>query len=196
MHYRFIALALCLLSGSKVAFSAGFDCSLAKLSPTEKTICSNEYLSGLDSALDKFFKQAYNGSLNHGSLTQQQQEWLKQRNECQSDITCITNKYLTRNRELSGSNNLQSVNSIFNRPGDKIDDHIDTSILTKSGFTITDSPWLLKKIFSSEEFEGGINLEEMNISSVLTYQTINNDLYIYISVSGKYQGKDITLLLG
>lgn len=195
MRYRFIALALCLLSGSKVAVSAGFDCTLANLSPTEKTICSNEYLSGLDSALDKFFKQAYNSSLSHGSLTQQQQEWLKQRDQCQSDITCITNKYIIRNRELSGSNNLQSVNNVFNRQGDKLDDRLDTSILTKSGFTITDSPWLLKKIFSSEEFEGGINLESMGVSSVLAYQTINNDLYIYISVSGKYQNKDITLLL-
>lgn len=195
MRYRFIALALCLFSGSKVAVSAGFDCSLANLSPTEKTICSNEYLSGLDSALDKFFTRAYSSSLSHGNLTQQQQEWLKQREQCQIDITCITSKYLIRNRELSGGNNLRSVNNIFNRQGDKLDDHLDAPIITKSGLTITDSPWLLKKIFSSEEFEGGINLEGMWVSSVLTYQTINNDLYIYISVSGKHQNKDITLLL-
>ncbi|RZY59762.1 hypothetical protein [Escherichia coli] len=57
MRYRFIALALCLLSGCKIAVSAGFDCSLANLSPTEKTICSNEYLSGLDSALNNFLKK-------------------------------------------------------------------------------------------------------------------------------------------
>lgn len=57
MRYRVIALTLCLLSGSKVALSAGFDCSIANLSPTEKTICSNEYLSGLDSALNDFSKR-------------------------------------------------------------------------------------------------------------------------------------------
>ncbi|QGV89533.1 hypothetical protein F7P07_00575 [Klebsiella pneumoniae] len=82
MRYRFIALALCLLSGSKVAISAGFDCSLANLSPTEKTICSNEYLSGLDSALNNFFKQAYDSSLSHGRLAERQKEWLKERNSC------------------------------------------------------------------------------------------------------------------
>lgn len=35
----------------------------------------------------------------------------------------------------------------------------------------------------------------MNVSSILTYQEIKSDLYIYISVSGRYQDKDITLLV-
>jgi len=35
----------------------------------------------------------------------------------------------------------------------------------------------------------------MHVSSVLTYQEIKDDLYIYISVSGRYQGKKITLLV-
>lgn len=52
-----------------------------------------------------------------------------------------------------------------------------------------------KKIFSSDSFESGINLEGMHVSSVLTYQEIKDDLYIYISVSGRYQGKKITLLV-
>ncbi|EBO4211184.1 hypothetical protein FNU83_002322 [Salmonella enterica] len=172
MRNRFIALALRLLSGSKVAVSAGFDCSLANLSPTEKTICSNEYLSGLDSALNNFFKKAYDGSLSHGRLTERQNEWLKERNSCQSDVACITNSYLIRNKNLAASNNLQSVSDIFNREGDKLDEVLDSPIKTKSGFTITDSPWFVKKIFSSESFEGGINLESMNVSSILTYQEI------------------------
>lgn len=195
MRYRFIALALCLLSGSNFAVSAGFDCSLANLSQTEKTICSNEYLSGLDSALNNFFKKTYDSSLSHGSLSERQNEWLKERNNCQSDVTCITNSYLIRNRNLGGSNNLQNVKDIFNRNGDKLDEALDGPIKTRSGFTITDSPWLVKEIFSSESFEGGINLESKSVSSVLTYQVIKNDLYIYISVSGRYQNKDITLLV-
>ncbi|EPL9746661.1 TPA: lysozyme inhibitor LprI family protein [Klebsiella pneumoniae] len=195
MRYRFIALVLCLLSGSKVAISAGFDCSLANLSPTEKTICSNEYLSGLDSALNNFFKQAYDSSLSHGRLAERQKEWLKERNSCQGDVTCITNSYLIRNRSLTASNKLQNVNDIFNREGDKLDEMLDGPIKTRSGFTITDSPWLVKKIFSSDSFESGINLEGMHVSSVLTYQEIKDDLYIYISVSGRYQGKKITLLV-
>lgn len=195
MRYRFIALALCLLSGSKVAISAGFDCSLANLSPTEKTICSNEYLSGLDSALNNLFKQAYDSSLSHGRLAERQKEWLKERNSCQGDVTCITNSYLIRNRSLTASNKLQNVNDIFNREGDKLDEMLDGPIKTRSGFTITDSPWLVKKIFSSDSFESGINLEGMHVSSVLTYQEIKDDLYIYISVSGRYQGKKITLLV-
>lgn len=35
----------------------------------------------------------------------------------------------------------------------------------------------------------------MYVSSVLTYQEIKGDLYIYISVSGQYQGKNATLLV-
>lgn len=35
----------------------------------------------------------------------------------------------------------------------------------------------------------------MYVSSVLTYQEIKGDLYIYISVSGQYQGKNTTLLV-
>lgn len=195
MRFRFIALALCLLSGSNVAVSAGFDCSLANLSQTEKTICSNEYLSGLDSALNNFFKKTYDSSLSHGSLSERQNEWLKERNNCKNDVTCITNSYLIRNRNLSGSNTLQNVNDIFNRDGDKLDEALEAPIKTKSGFTITDSPWHVKEIFSSESFEGGINLESKNVSSILTYQIIKNDLYIYISVSGRYQDKDTTLLV-
>ncbi len=195
MRYRVVALTLCLLSGSKVALSAGFDCSIANLSPTEKTICSNEYLSGLDSALNKFFKKTYDSSLSHGRLAERQNEWLKERNSCRDDVTCITDSYLIRNKNLAASNNLRNINDIFNREGDKLDEELDVPIKTKSGFTITDSPWLVKKIFSSDSFEGGINLEGMYVSSVLTYQEIKNDLFIYISVSGRYQDKDITLLV-
>ncbi len=195
MRYRFIALALCLLSGCKIAVSAGFDCSLANLSPTEKTICSNEYLSGLDSALNNFFKNTYDSSLSRGRLLERQKEWLKERNSCLEDVSCITNSYLLRNRSLAASNNLRNVNDIFNREGDKLDEMLDGPIKTRSGFTITDSPWLVKKIFSSDSFDGGINFEKMYVSSVLTYQEIKGDLYIYISVSGQYQGKNATLLV-
>lgn len=195
MRYRFIALALCLLSGCKIAVSAGFDCSLADLSPTEKTICSNEYLSGLDSALNNFFKNTYDSSLSRGRLVERQKEWLKERNSCLEDVSCITNSYLLRNRSLAASNNLRNVNDIFNREGDKLDEMLDGPIKTRSGFTITDSPWLVKKIFSSDSFDGGINFEKMYVSSVLTYQEIKGDLYIYISVSGQYQGKNATLLV-
>ncbi len=54
MRYRFIALALCLLSGSKVAISAGFDCSLANLSPTEKRYVAMSIYQGLTVLLTIF----------------------------------------------------------------------------------------------------------------------------------------------
>ncbi|EPB8646371.1 hypothetical protein ACRTLR_005363, partial [Escherichia coli] len=119
----------------------------------------------------------------------------KERNSCLEDVSCITNSYLLRNRSLAASNNLRNVNDIFNREGDKLDEMLDGPIKTRSGFTITDSPWLVKKIFSSDSFDGGINFEKMYVSSVLTYQEIKGDLYIYISVSGQYQGKNATLLV-
>lgn len=195
MIYRSIIVALCLLYVSQDGLAAGFDCTLANLSPTEKTICSNEYLSGLDNALNHFFKKAYDSSLSHGRLAERQKEWLQERNSCQSDVTCITNSYLIRNKQLATSNNLQNVSDIFNRQGDKLDAILDAPIKTKSGFTITDSPWLVKKIFSSDSFDGGINIDNLNVSSVLTYQEVNDDLYIYISASGRYQDKNITLLV-
>lgn len=195
MRYRFIALALCLLAGSKVSISAGFDCSLPGLSLTEKTVCGNTYLSGLDNALNRFFQKAYDSSLSHGSLTARQIQWLKERDSCRDDITCITNSYLIRNQNLAESNNFQSANAIFNREGDELDEVLDAPITTKSGFTMTDSPWRVKEMFSSESFEGGINLEGKRVSGILTYQEINNDLYIYIAVSGRYQDKNTTLIV-
>lgn len=71
----------------------------------------------------------------------------KERNSCLEDVSCITNSYLLRNRSLAASNNLRNVNDIFNREGDKLDEMLDGPIKTRSGFTITDSPWLVKKYF-------------------------------------------------
>lgn len=57
-------------------------------------------------------------------------EWLKERNSCRGDVTCITNSYLIRNRSLTASNKLQNVNDIFNREGDKLDEMLDGPIKT------------------------------------------------------------------
>lgn len=56
MCYRFIALALCLLSGCKIAVSAGFDCSLADLSPTEKRYVAMSIYQDLTVRLTIFLK--------------------------------------------------------------------------------------------------------------------------------------------
>ncbi len=71
----------------------------------------------------------------------------KRKKQLPGDVTCITNSYLIRNRSLTASNKLQNVNDIFNREGDKLDEMLDGPIKTRSGFTITDSPWLVKKSF-------------------------------------------------
>ncbi len=101
---RFIlsALAFSVVAGLSVSASAAsFDCSKSRLA-TEKTICAYRGLNDRDVKM----VTTYN-IIGHavpmgarGSLMDQQVVWLKQRNACGSNISCIANAYQNRQKQL------------------------------------------------------------------------------------------------
>ena len=83
-------------------FGAGIDCSKAK-SDVEKTICHDEELMGLDKDLADAYKDALiDGTYydqytpNPKKIRKKQQQWIKERNTCKSDIDCLIDKYHKR----------------------------------------------------------------------------------------------------
>lgn len=78
------------------SFAASFDCRKA-VSYTEKTICADEELSGLDDALAKAYSQALPVK---PSLVGEQRLWLKQRDACRNR-DCLGAQYHDRLAELA-----------------------------------------------------------------------------------------------
>lgn len=80
--------------------SASFSCSCAK-SPTEKTICGSYELAAWDRSLAAAYKTATERTQDEAALLEEQKEWLKERNACQADPTCIETKLAIRVGQLS-----------------------------------------------------------------------------------------------
>lgn len=87
------------LALSEPAISASFDCKKAK-SEIEVKICSDEYLSTLDSALSRVYKAALNSANNKTELKQNQKNWLKSR--MIKDDIYLTGQYESRIFNLIG----------------------------------------------------------------------------------------------
>jgi uncharacterized protein len=66
-------------------------CSFSHLNKTERTICANKTLSDLDNRLAKVY-----GANKAKNSDNEQIEWLKKRNKCGSDISCIKKEYNNR----------------------------------------------------------------------------------------------------
>ena len=90
-HFCFVALLLI----SSYSLAASFDCNNASTN-IEKIICSNNELSSLDDELSEVYKSA---TLKDASIKQSQREWIKQRNNCDTD-SCIIENYKNRINEL------------------------------------------------------------------------------------------------
>lgn len=89
-------LALSLLPVSMELLAAGFDCSKAS-SPVEKTICSDNNLSELDSRLSRLYLDTL-AALSDPDAKQVkavQKTWLVQRNSCSSS-QCLNERYSER----------------------------------------------------------------------------------------------------
>lgn len=95
----FPALILATLFCTSTSYAAGFDCSKAK-SSTEKTICNTTSLSNLDEILVLSFNKAVASSADAKALKTAQQAWLKTREACVSNVSCITQAYTSRISEL------------------------------------------------------------------------------------------------
>jgi hypothetical protein len=70
-------------------------CTAPKLNKTEHTICTDDTLSALDIKLAEIY-----GASKVRSKAVSQKHWLKKRNDCGSNISCIKNAYEERIRSL------------------------------------------------------------------------------------------------
>jgi uncharacterized protein len=95
-----IALAALTLTLSTVAFADGpaFNCAKAS-SKVEKMICADPTLSSADSVNADIYKEALQTSDNANQVKQEQRQWLKARNTCQT-TDCIGKAYDARYNQL------------------------------------------------------------------------------------------------
>jgi len=85
--------ALLLVSPS--GHAASFDCAKAN-SVTEKAICADGKLSKLDSDLSVTWKNASDVAIDPAAMKSSQLQWLKLRDACGADISCLSARYNER----------------------------------------------------------------------------------------------------
>jgi uncharacterized protein len=91
--HRATALLLAVLASNSMA--ASFDCTKAS-NFAEKEICSDGYLSGLDTSLSRNYKAALlKAPDRQDALIQSQREWLATRNQCTTQ-KCLDQAMVTR----------------------------------------------------------------------------------------------------
>jgi len=82
---------------SDLSVKPSFDCAKAK-TPTERAICGNSELSHADARLSRIYsrlRQSLSKS-NFKRLRNKQRAWLKQRNYCSDDFSCLFQSYEQR----------------------------------------------------------------------------------------------------
>jgi uncharacterized protein len=111
------ALALLIACGPAMAAAPSFPCS-GSLTPTEKTICSDDGLASLDVALAAAYKKALaalppesGNSLDESrvGLIVTEKAWIAHRNQCGIDKACINKAYVVRTGELTAGPNAPDV---------------------------------------------------------------------------------------
>ncbi|QJI45390.1 DUF1311 domain-containing protein [Pseudomonas sp. ADAK2] len=99
---RFTTLGAALLAPlafSTVTHASSFDCANAT-SPSEKTICADAYTSNLDKKLGELWSVTLAKVADPKALKTDQRQWLKQRNQCADNLSCLRHKYRMRITEL------------------------------------------------------------------------------------------------
>ena len=82
---------------SDLSVKPSFDCALAR-TPTERTICGSSELSHADARLSRIYsrlRQSLSKS-NFKRLRNKQRAWLKQRDYCSDDLSCLSRSYNRR----------------------------------------------------------------------------------------------------
>lgn len=98
-----ICVAGVALFWSLPAQAQSFSCADAA-KPAEFAVCNNESLLTLDEKLGKVFITAYVKAATapqRQSVTREQSEWLKTRNSCGADFTCLDLRYREQINRLS-----------------------------------------------------------------------------------------------
>lgn len=90
------------IAAGTAAHAASFDCAKAATS-IEKTICSDDKISDLDSQLMWAYKKSMSTAVNADALKLEQRAWLATvRNKCQ-DAACLRHAYADRIVQLDGT---------------------------------------------------------------------------------------------
>lgn len=159
-------------------FAAAFKCDMKGLNVTERTICNNPSLSGIDDIANKKYISKINDSLSVGTLKRQQLVWLEQRNKCGQNTSCIENSYNNRYRELTYMPSFSSVSEVFN----ELDKPLKNGLVNKYGFTISDKQWrirpLVKEYDLNREFGIPSLAEDVFYWKILTHFIVKNDLVL------------------
>lgn len=99
-HMKAVTVAALLLVLSTAAFADGpaFNCATAS-SKVEKMICGDSALSGADSVNADLYKEVLQSADNPNQVKQEQRQWLKSRNACQT-VDCLAKAYNARYDQL------------------------------------------------------------------------------------------------
>lgn len=84
------------------AHAASFDCEGKELQPDEKAICDTRSLNDADVKMVTTF-ELISGLLamgSRGTLQDEQTAWLKTRQTCGADLSCLKTSYETRLKQL------------------------------------------------------------------------------------------------
>jgi len=91
-----LSIFLAILVGAfSLANAASFDCAKASTA-VEGSVCGNPSLSALDEQLAATYKQARSVSSNPDAILTEQRSWIKTRNACGANISCLTAAYQQR----------------------------------------------------------------------------------------------------
>lgn len=93
------ALLLTSLVFATSSHAASFDCAGAS-SPVEKAVCADPYTSSLDEKLGALWRTAVVQVADPQALKADQRSWLKQRNQCAANSSCLRREYLMRLKAL------------------------------------------------------------------------------------------------
>ena len=97
-----LGLAVATLFVAPVAHAQPGWCHRASL-PAEKAICANSQLWNLDGAINTAYHRALSDSPGQQYyIRQSQRSWLKDRNRCGYNVTCIHNRYVEQIGYLEG----------------------------------------------------------------------------------------------
>ncbi|MCH2002461.1 lysozyme inhibitor LprI family protein [Acinetobacter seifertii] len=101
---RKFAIALALFSGMTFAHNvqaASFSCNAAK-TKTELSICKNRSLNDADVKMATTYQIVLHALPMGGRDNQKdtQQQWLKKRNACAANVSCISKAYQQRQQQL------------------------------------------------------------------------------------------------
>ncbi|QHC97181.1 hypothetical protein PspR84_21890 [Pseudomonas sp. R84] len=92
--------SVCALLFIQQAMAAGMDCTKAA-NAVENTVCANKSLYELDAQMGVVYRDLFKASAcAQAELKRTQRLWLKTRNECAEDISCLSQQYRERLQAL------------------------------------------------------------------------------------------------